>query len=153
LVSTAPKERIGPYGGDDPDGDGITGEISEGQVTALTLYVAMQELPQIEAPTDPSLVLTWADGRERFATLGRATCHVPSLPLSGTTFTLPSRVGGAGVSVDLAKEGAEPRIIASAEDNQIRAFLFSDLKRHDLGPALAEARTDRGVAGNLFVTR
>jgi CxxC motif-containing protein (DUF1111 family) len=153
LISTASKDRIGPFGGDDPDGDGVTGEISEGQVTALTLYVAMQELPQIVAPTDPTMVLMWADGRERFATLGCAACHVPSLPLAGSTFTLPSRGGGATVSVDLAKDGAEPRIAPSAQDGKLHAFLFSDLKRHDLGPALAEPRADRGVVGNLFLTR
>lgn len=153
LVATAPPERIGPFGGADPDGDGVASEIKEGQVTALTLFVAMQEVPQTTPPPDSNTALLWANGRARFTTLGCAGCHVPSLPLASTTFVLPSREGGANVSVDLAREGAEPRLTASSLDGKMRAFLFSDLKRHDLGPALAEPRSDRGVAGNLFLTR
>ena len=153
LVSTASKDRIGPFGGADPDGDGVTSEITEGQVTALTLFVAMQEVPQISAPPDSNTALAWADGRTRFTALGCASCHVPSLPLGGTTFVLPSRTGGAGVSVDLAQDGAEPRLVPGKQDGATRAFLFSDLKRHDLGDALAEPRADRGVSGRLFLTR
>jgi CxxC motif-containing protein (DUF1111 family) len=32
-------------------------------------------------------------------------------------------------------------------------FLFSDLRRHDIGKDLAEPRSDRGVAGSVFLTR
>lgn len=153
LVATAPPERIGPYGGADPDGDGVSAEITEGQVSALTLYVAMQEVPQVIAPSDSNGALLWADGRARFTSLGCASCHVPAMALGSTRFVLPSRGGGAGVTVDLAREGAEPRLTASAVDGKMRAPLFSDLKRHDLGPALAEPRADRGVEGRLFLTR
>jgi CxxC motif-containing protein (DUF1111 family) len=153
LVATAPKERIGPFGGDDPDGDGVRHEITEGQVTALTLFVAMQETPQMVAPPDSNSALLLADGRARFDALGCAACHTPSLPLGSTRFVLASRGGGAPVSVDLAREGAEPRILPSAQDGTYRVFLFSDLKRHDMGKALAEPRPDRGVPGSVFLTR
>jgi hypothetical protein len=153
LVRTAPPERVGPFGGDDPDGDGVTHEITEGQVTALTLFLAMQETPVVATPPDPVMTLGVADGRARFASLGCAGCHVPSLALGSTVFELPSRGRGAAVSVDLAREAAAPRLAPSAEDGAMRAFLFSDLKRHDLGPALAEPRPDRGVAGKMFLTR
>jgi hypothetical protein len=153
LVAHAPKERIGPFGGADPDGDAITNEITEGQVSVLTLFVAMQETPQILAPPDATTTLAWGEGRARFESLGCATCHVPSLPLASTTFVLPSRGGGTSVKVDLATDAAEPRIAASIADGKMRAFLFSDLKRHDLGAALAEPRADRGVPGHLFLTR
>ena len=153
LVKTAPKDRVGPFGGADPDGDGVIEEITEGQVTALTLFVAMQELPQIVAPPDSNLALLWADGRNRFESLGCAACHTPSLPLGRARFDLPSREGGATVSIDLASEAAEPRIAGAMSDGVMRAHLYSDLKRHDLGDALAEPRADRGVGGRLFLTR
>ncbi|MEO7327485.1 MAG: di-heme oxidoredictase family protein, partial [Minicystis sp.] len=153
LVEHAPKERIGPYGGRDPDGDGVASEIAEGQVSALSLYVAMQEIPQIIAPADGDSLLMMAEGRNRFATLGCASCHVPSLPLESSVFQLPSRPAGPGYSVDLAREGAEPRLAPDAEKGGYRIFLFSDLKRHDLGPRLAEPRPDRGVEGRFFLTR
>jgi hypothetical protein len=153
LVASAPRERVGSFGGLDPDGDGITAEIKEGQVSALTLFVAMQEVPQMIPPPDSNNALLWADGRTRFVDLGCAGCHVVSLPLGSARFNLASRGAGSSVSVDLAAEGAEPRLRPSPQDGTLRVFLFSDLKRHDVGKALAEPRADRGVAGNLFLTR
>jgi hypothetical protein len=153
LVRTAPKERIGPFGGPDPDGDLVTDEITEGQVTALTLFVAMQELPQVTTPADENLIALMAAGRTQFDELGCASCHVASLPLGSTVFRLPGRDGARDVAVDLAKDGADPRIARPAEGGAMRAYLYSDLRRHDLGPRLAEPRSDRGVAGNLFLTR
>jgi Di-haem oxidoreductase, putative peroxidase len=153
LVKTAPKERIGPFGGADPDGDGIVAEIVEGQVTALTLFVAMQEIPQVATPADANMMVLMAAGRSQFVTLGCASCHVPSLPLGSTVFRLKSRDGGRDLAFDLAAVGAEPRIAPETGGTGARAYLYSDLKRHDLGPGLAETREDRGVPGKMFLTR
>ncbi len=157
LVKTAQSARIGPFGGADPDGDGVTAEITEGQVTALTLFVALQEIPQVSAPVDLNMTVLMAAGRSQFVTLGCAACHVPSLPLASTVFRLPSRGGGRDLAFDLAAVGAEPRIAPDPQGatgaTGARAYLYSDLKRHDLGPGLAEPRADRGVAGTLFLTR
>ena len=154
LVKTAPRERIGPFGGADPDGDGVAREIEEGQVTALTLFVALQEIPQVTTPADANMIVLMAEGRTQFATLGCAACHVPSLPLSSTVFRLPSREGGRGLAYDLAAVGAEPRVAPEAQGaSGARVYLYSDLKRHDLGPGLAEPRADRGVEGKMFLTR
>lgn len=53
--------------------------------------------------------------------------------------------------------GAEPRIAPDPQGatgaTGARAYLYSNLKRHDLGPGLAEPRADCGVAGTLFLTR
>ncbi len=160
LVRTAPPERVGGYGRPDPDGDGRTDEIIEGQVSALTLYLAMQEVPRSVLPsridrallTSTDVSLFWAEGRARFTQLGCAGCHVPLLPARSTLFVLPSRDGGRPVSVDLATHGAEPRLKPSL-DGRFEVELYSDLKRHDMGPGLAEARADRGVSPSLFVTR
>lgn len=152
LVDTAPPERVGPFGKPDPDGDGVTSEIEEGQVTALTLFVAMQEVPQITPPQGVDMVVLWAEGRARFDALGCAGCHVASLPLKSTRYVLPSRDGGPAVVVDLAKDGGEPRLEEQADGGGYRVFLFSDLKRHDVGPQLMETRADRGVAREQFLT-
>jgi hypothetical protein len=153
IAASAPAERAGPFARPDPDGDGITREIEEGQVTALTLFIAMQEVPQMMPPNDSDLVLAWSQGRARFEAIGCARCHVPYLPINKTKFELPSRSGGSAVSVDLAKEGADPRLEAPAEGGPLRVYLFSDLKRHDVGPQLKETRSDRGVAREQFLTR
>jgi len=148
LAATAPPERVGPFARPDPDGDGVVEEIAEGQVTALTLYVALQEVPQI-APPEDEMVLLFATGRGLFDTIGCATCHVPSLRLDSTRFALDSRDGGPTRQVDLSREGAEPRIATGSPE----VFLWSDLRRHDMGPALAEARRDRGAGPRELLTR
>jgi hypothetical protein len=153
LVHTAPASRIGPYDPRDPDGDGVAPEIEEGQVTALTTFVAMQEIPAARIPDDANLVTMLATGQNQMAALGCTTCHVGSLPLESTLFRLPSRQGSADLAIDLAKDGAEPRIAPVAGGSGYRAFLYSDLRRHDMGPRLAEPRADRGVAGPFFLTR
>ena len=153
LVAHAAPERVGPFGGADPDGDGVVDEIGEGQVSVLTLFVAMQEVPALELPTDQDQVLLWAKGQARFAAIGCAACHVPSLPLDSTRFVLSSREGGDAIAVDLAAAGAEPRIAPAADGSGYRVALFSDLKRHDVGQALAEPRPDRGALAAQFLTR
>jgi mono/diheme cytochrome c family protein len=148
LVATAPPERVGRAGGADPDGDGVTDEITEGQVSALTAFVAMQELPEVAMPTRQDMLAMWSTGRERFDALGCAACHVPSMPLAGTTWVLPSREGGEPIAIDLALDGGEPRIAAAP----VALFLFSDLRRHHMGAGLAEAKDDRGVPADVFLT-
>jgi hypothetical protein len=152
LVATAGPDRLGPFGGEDPDGDGVANEITEGQVAALSLFVAMQEVPVLEPPTEQDFLAAWAVGQQRFAEIGCADCHVPSLPLRSTRFVLASRTGQPAVTIDLAEHGGEPRI-ARGSDGSFALFLFSDLKRHDLGPALAEPRPDRGALAAQFLTR
>jgi len=153
LVSTAGPERIGSHGGLDPDGDGVTSEISEGQVTALTVFLAMQETPQEVPPKQPDFVPRLAEGIAKFEAIGCAKCHVPSLAVRSPIFNLAGRDSTAVLAIDLAAEAAMPRLAPDLQTGTLKVRLFSDLKRHDVGKDLAEAREDRGVAGNLFLTR
>lgn len=150
LTAHAGPERIGSKGGADPDGDGVTDEITEGQLSALTLYLAMQEIPQIDMPQSQDQLAQWSVGRRRFDEIGCAGCHTPSIRLKSPVYTLPSRDGGPALRVDLSTDGGEPRLGPSADGWEI--YLFSDLRRHDMGPALSEPRPDRGVASSLFMT-
>jgi hypothetical protein len=154
LASTAPSSRVGPWGGVDPDGDGVSDEITEGQVSVLTLFIAMQELPQIQ-PTPHPLVssTTWPTGQALFQKVGCASCHTPWLPLDTTVYALPGRSGDPDLHIDLATLGAVPRIEPSVETGAYRLYLFSDLKRHDMGAALADSRDDGGVGARMFLTR
>jgi cytochrome c551/c552 len=103
---------------------------------------------------EQAMIPQWSKGREVFRSLGCAGCHVPSITLDRAVYELPSRAGGRGLSIDLEKEGAEPRIQrARAPEGGFEVWLFSDLKRHDMGPRLAEARPDRGVPGETDLDR
>ncbi len=161
LAARGAAARVGSAPRPDPDGDGHTEEILEGQVSALTLFVAMQEVPKTVLPTRvdrfgltaSDLALRWAEGRTRFAEIGCASCHTPRLPLGSTVFSLPARdPDERGLRIDLATQGAEPRL-ARGLDGRYEAELYSDLKRHDMGAALAEPRDDRGVKRSVVLTR
>ena len=84
MVENWPSKRLGNGPQDDPDGDGVKNEITEGQVTALTVYLALQGLPTIEPPEDRRVATKWARGRTLFTSIGCADCHVPDIILKTT---------------------------------------------------------------------
>ncbi len=65
----------------DPDGDGVTNELTRGDVTALTLYQAALAVPGRVIPRDPIVERAVLRGEKLFETVGCASCHVPALPL------------------------------------------------------------------------
>ena len=144
--------RVGAFGLPDPDGDGIRDEVSEGQLTALTVFLAMQEIPQVGMPQRAEIAALWSDGQKRFADIGCARCHTPSLPLESTVYELQSRTAGRKLRIDLARHGATPRIATPATGGGYRVYLFSDLKRHVMGPRLRQQRGYRGVSPSEFIT-
>jgi hypothetical protein len=160
LAANGDPARIGGPNGPDPDGDGVADEITEGQLLALTLYVGMQEVPTITRT--PELVVPGlasdliprerAAGERTFARIGCASCHVPELPVTSTMLSVGGRLGRAPVAVDLAKDGAEPRLAPRA-DGTFAVPLYADLRRHDMGPALADPRPSGAVSASTFMTR
>jgi mono/diheme cytochrome c family protein len=131
---------------DDMDQDGVKREATQGMVTALTAYLAALAPPVEIMPEDPSFLLKASRGAELFQQVGCAACHVPALPLAGTEV----RLGPAGGSprLDLG-----PLVSVPARAGRLEAVrLYSDLKRHDMGPALAEPRDYRGVPAAQWLT-
>jgi CxxC motif-containing protein (DUF1111 family) len=104
-------------------------------------------------PTSAQQVTDWAAGQQAFAAIGCAACHVPALALRSTVFSFAPRDGGPSTRIDLATHGAEPRIGEARDDGSYRVYLFSDLKRHVVGPHLREARAYRGISQAAFLTR
>ncbi|MSP26785.1 MAG: hypothetical protein EXR75_16910 [Myxococcales bacterium] len=151
LVRTGDVERIGPFGGGDPDGDGVGVEITGGQLTLLVAFLAMQEIPTESPPTDSLELGLYARGRVQFDQLGCAGCHVPSLQLESSDYAFEGAAGTSPLRIDLAVLGAEPRIVKDADGGH-RVFLYSDLKRHVVGPNLREGRRYRGVSEAAFLT-
>jgi hypothetical protein len=152
LAATGATDRIGDFGGEDPDGDGVVDEITEGQLTALTFFVAMLDMPQEAAPAHSTTQTLWARGRSDFEDLGCATCHVPKLALDSVQFRLPSREGGPTRRAFLDQEAAMPRIATASADGTYDVRLYSDLRRHDMGPALAESRPEGSVGEAVYIT-
>jgi hypothetical protein len=150
--------------GGDLDGDGVTGELSVGDVTAMTVYTAGLSTPQeLQALADAGLVETpsAADlerverGREAFAEIGCASCHVPEMHLESTIFEEPTARGNGNfydsflaerdpsydpsrpVSFDLLSDAQPPHADAHPDGGAV-VRLYGDLKRHSMGRQFAE---------------
>jgi len=166
-------------GSPDPDGDGVEGEFSVGDITAITIYVGAQEVPQplerlvrdgfLPPPTETSGKLI-ERGRAIFEQIGCAACHVPELRLMDPVFEEPTLRGGGNyfdpeidpvaTALDpgrpfrfhLAREGDFPRFEPHPRGG-LRVRLFGDLKRHNMGRALADAQPTpvKGANGSQLV--
>jgi hypothetical protein len=129
--------RLGDKAGPDPDGDGVTRELSVGDITAMTIYNAAQATPTelgrlvalgfVAAP-DEAAKARIEKGRQLFTQIGCANCHMPEMHLAKTVFEEPNLGGGGNyidhflaskdpdydpkrpVRFDLLKDAVEPRI-------------------------------------------
>ena len=156
LVSPHDPLELGGAG-PDPDGDGLVDELTAGQVTAIGVYVAALETPVMrpherpvdlampQGATEPFLVDEWIKGRDLFEQVGCASCHRPSLILNRPVVAIGS------LEVDLTRDAEAPRITADGAGYPV--FLFSDLKRHDLGDANAATHLQAGIATKFYLTR
>lgn len=161
LVWFPPPERpVDP----DPDGDGVTRELSVGDVTAMTIYTAAQEVPQslerlaelgmVAAPDDATLAEI-RRGQAVFEKAGCAACHMPEVRLENTLFEEPTlRGNGNFYNRRLAEKdpGYDPRhpvrfnILTDSQPPRAEAHpdggaivrLYGDLKRHRMGRHLAD---------------
>lgn len=133
----------------DPDADGKSRELEEGALTALAVYMALLEVPIILPPNDPGLRERWARGSRTFDEIGCVQCHKRALVVATTDVAEPSDTTGAPpMRFRLGKDGEKPRIDHSGVQ------LFSDLKRHDMGPELADRNDDPdGIGRQIWLTR
>jgi len=149
-----------PYGQGkwyDVDQDGVSLEIDSGMLATMVGYLAQLEAPVMRPPRDPGLVDAWAAGRVRFAEIGCGGCHVPTLELDDPMFSVwqPADPQRPAFTVDVARDGEGPKIepkYAGAATTYL-VHLFSDLKRHDMGPALASPSAQGSIPASIFLTR
>jgi hypothetical protein len=127
-----PVEVAGP--GVDADGDDVADEISVGAVSALEIFNTT-----LAPPVQTQLDSAARAGRTLFDTAGCSECHIPFLETRGPVleYHIPEAPFGGEVfySVDLSRP---PVHFANASNSGLRVPLFADLKRHDMGPELAE---------------
>jgi hypothetical protein len=136
-----PEEVMEERSGDpnaDGDGDGITNELTVGEMSALSIFLSC-------LPTARSERLTPAaeDGEEIFHNMGCTNCHMPSLETEGRTLgksfpevaTDPHE--NSFLSFTLWGPGC-PTGFEKVAGGGLTIRLFADLKRHDMGERLAE---------------
>lgn len=152
------------------DHDGVSREITEGELSALTLYVATLDAPPFWAPDEgvyrepvffskefefihtPEAADRWRKGFSLFGSIGCTRCHVPYLPLQNSVYEMEAPLSGHRLAVDLATQGAKP-VPEQDEQGRYLVAAFSDFRRHDMGPALSARYAERGVAASVWLTR
>ena len=138
-------------------------ELGGGVMKALTAHLALLEMPIVEPmvqdrvlaaaatgllpPTTTSFVEDFTRGREEFQALGCASCHRPMLFLEKPML----EVDGLP-PIDLVREMRVPAIRYDAAAGGYPVWLFSDLKRHDMGVANKAKHVQRGVATERYLT-
>jgi len=150
----APAATFGDGPWFDVDRDGTTLELDDGMVSTIVAYLAQLEVPLIQPPDDPELLDRFARGRAVFDEARCGTCHVPALILTSSVLVTRAEQTENGasppVTIDVARDGMYPKI--EPVDQPGSAFtvrLFSDLRRHDLGPALAAPRPQPSPGGPI----
>ena len=113
----------------DEDGDGVVDELTEGELTAMTLFQVCLPVPE-EVDQEK---LSIANGRALIETVGCTECHKPSLTLGDPMWRNTSS-NGVTISVNLtdATTLGAGHPVAEA-DGSVTVALWGDLKRHDLG--------------------
>ncbi|MGE0814662.1 MAG: di-heme oxidoredictase family protein [Vicinamibacterales bacterium] len=126
----------------DPDGDGVANELTRADVTAATLFQATMAVPGRMVPNDRAVEAAVLLGEQRFADVGCATCHRPSLALRrrGWVFTEPGPYNPPGnanpssvtpLAVDLTdRRLPSPRL--DVRGGVVEVPAFTDLKLHDI---------------------
>ena len=129
-----PVELVGE--GVDRDEDGVINEVTIGQISALHIFNTTLTPPIMTLSSEAQ------DGQELFEHIGCADCHIPSLTTTSPmlTYSFPEvptdPTANVFYSVDLRDY---PTFFEEAEQGGIMVPLFADLKRHDMGPELAES--------------
>jgi hypothetical protein len=117
-------ERFGE--GTDPDQDGVSDELTIGDITAVTVFQAALPAPGVAtAGLDPRGA---ARGEELFTKVGCVGCHLPSLTLSATKFCDPDPDNTPNTFRDTSQSYCFDLSEAGFGGSSIHAY--TDLKRH-----------------------
>ena len=206
-----PLELVGP--GADLDFDGVRDELTVGDITAMSVYLAALPRPVTKLELHHRLggrhvlsqhaIRAIRNGERRFAQIGCAGCHRPSMEIRTSMFQEPSadldfRDAALAGGTDPRMVGLDPlrpvkfdltanpavgggdrlhcRSGSPASDTALASQawagrrlcfpqfesngrggaivrLYGDLKRHDMGPALADAVDEIGTGPSLWKTR
>jgi hypothetical protein len=136
----------------DPDGDGVVKEISDGQLTAEAMYMAMLQMPIRLPAINAAAQARVNQGEALFKQVGCEGCHRQFVTIKVPRFTeKPDTTGGAGISFNFATDMREPRPALNA-DGSMTFEVWSDFRRFQMGPSLADSKNFNQIPADTFVT-
>ena len=128
-----PSEIVGPD--NDNDGDLVFNEITPGEVSALSIWVATRP-----RPTELALRQEARRGFDIFDEIGCTRCHIPTLQTNSRmlAFSFPEVAADPTLNVFYEVDLVQTSGFRPNNQGGIEVPLFADLKRHDMGPGLEE---------------
>ena len=129
-----PVETVGAY--IDDDGDGVINELLVGELSALVIFNTT-----LERPIQDRLSKSAVQGGKLFELIGCASCHKPTLTSDSRklNYSFPEIADDPTANVYYTVDLSRPPVkFPKAKGGGIEVPLFADLKRHDMGPNLAE---------------
>ena len=164
MVLDGAKDQVeGPPAFDfnaDPDGDGVSNEIPTSIIDFMEFYLLNYFKPATYEQT-PEVI----EGREKFRRIGCAQCHIPDLQINNDRRVADLETAynpSDGIFNNLFAT-ASARFIQQDDGSAFPAFkrslnqpflvrnIFTDFKRHDLGPNFYERNYD-GTVRKQFLT-
>ena len=145
----------------DLDRDGIVNELTEGDITAVTIFQATLDFPDNIFSENEEIKSAQLKGKEIFNNIGCASCHMPTLPLKSLMFVEP---GPLNTEISTTIVESKKTLVVNLEDYVSKLDkdedgnylipIWSDLKRHDMGPKLDNERPlQKGVPTNYWLTK
>ena len=145
----------------DLDRDGIVNELTEGDITAVTIFQATLDFPNNVFSENDEIKNAQLKGKEVFNNIGCASCHMPTLPLKSLMFVEP---GPLNTEISTTLVESKKTLVVNLEDYVSKLEkdddgnylipIWSDLKRHDMGPKLDNERPlQKGVPTNYWLTK
>ncbi len=141
-----PDEVVGEE--QDEDGDGLAGEVTVAEMSMLHIFDVTNPKPRIQALGDDG-----RKGKAVFREIGCNSCHRSVLKTRGKRVPLAfpevaeDPWANVYLEIDLRKAGFRP-----TNQGGLRVPLFSDLKRHKMGPRLAETFERAEIPNDEFIT-
>ena len=132
----------------DEDGDGVSNELTVAEMSVLHIFSVTNPPPFTGPITKSSYNL--------FVNTGCATCHIPRIESKSKLLSLAHPEiaeepnSNVFLQLDMTDYGFQPS--RSALFPGVIVPLFSDLKRHDMGPGLAESCESCEVPNQDFIT-
>lgn len=148
----------------DPDNDGVTDELTEGSLSILEHYLVNYPVPGTGPITEEVL-----KGERAFKTIGCAECHRPKMQVrqdpriehitvfwsdKNKRFEAERRFLYRLVDdgyVDPDRQRPIPLLVPNGRPFVVP--LYADLKRHEMGPRMADVTDESGVKKSVFITR
>lgn len=148
----------------DPDGDGVVDEMTQGSLSLLEFYLVNYPVPG-HGPITTGVT----SGEQLFKSIGCGECHRPEMRIKrdpriqhitvfwnekNNRFEAERRLLQHSIDDgynDPDRERPVPLVVPDSKPFVVP--LYSDLKRHDMGPQMADSNDESGVPKRVFITR